>query len=249
MHKLRVKYDLQGALLNIVIETHLTGAPPPDDDFVLAGVLMASPRKARGLIDKLSAIGLVTIEDGFVVDKTAVEDVAERRELRSAKARAGREGGVRSGVVRRDKARLAHGSSDFASDKPLENIKTSEAKSDECFELEKSREESSVSSLRSDTGAAAPPDPAKVLFDSGIALLAKSGISEKRARPILGKWRSIHGDEAVIAALGTAQREGAIDPVAFIERCLRNSAQAGPRETEDGRVVYADAFGGGPVYR
>ena len=53
----------------------------------------------------------------------------------------------------------------------------------------------------------------------------------------------------MVVALGAAQREGAIDPVAFIERCLRNSTRSEPKQTEDGRVVYADAFGGGPVHR
>lgn len=66
-------------------------------------------------------------------------------------------------------------------------------------------------------------DPAKLLFDSGVALLGLAGIAEAKARPILGKWRRAHGDEAVIAALGTAKREGAIDPVSFIEACLRGA--------------------------
>ncbi len=249
MHKLRVPYDLQGAVLAIVIETHLNGAPPPDDDCVLAGIMMVSPRKARAVLDKLSGLGLVQIRDGQVIDKTAVEDARERSKLRAKRSRAGREGGVRSGVVRRDNADLKEPSGEFAFDKPLKINETGEAKPDEGFELEKSREESSVSSLRSDTGTKVPPDPTKVLFDSGIALLGESGISKQKARPILGRWRSRHGDAAVIAALGAAQREGAIDPVAFIEKCLRSSVQSGPKQTEDGRMVYADALGGGPIIR
>lgn len=76
------------------------------------------------------------------------------------------------------------------------------------------------------SGGGAPPDPPvdpeKVMFDSGIRLLAESGVTEARARPLLGKWKSQHGAEAVIVALGKAQREGAMDPKAFIEGCLRN---------------------------
>lgn len=80
--------------------------------------------------------------------------------------------------------------------------------------------------------AADPPilplvDPIKVMFDSGIALLGRSGILEPKARSLLGKWRSQRGAEAVISALGTAQREGAIDPVAFIEKCLINGGGNG----------------------
>lgn len=81
---------------------------------------------------------------------------------------------------------------------------------------------SSVSSDKSsETGVVTPPDPVKVMFDSGVRLLAQAGISATRARPIIGKWRSAHGEEAVIVALGKAQREGAIDPVSFIEGCFR----------------------------
>ena len=66
-----------------------------------------------------------------------------------------------------------------------------------------------------------PPDPAKVLFDSGIEILGAAGLSASAARSNVGRWRKDHGDEAVIAALGRAQREGAVDPVAYINGCLR----------------------------
>jgi len=141
MHKLRVPYDLQGALLSIVIETHLTGSPPADDDFVLAGCLMVSPRKARAVVNRLSTIGLVCIKDGLVIDKTAVEDMDERSQLRATRAEAGRKGGVRSGVVRCDSATLSTPSGGFASNKPLKHNETDEAHSQTTFELEKRREE------------------------------------------------------------------------------------------------------------
>ncbi len=141
MHKLRVPYDLQGALLDIVIETHLTAASPADDDFVLAGILMVSPRKARAVVNKLLAIGLVRIEGGLIVDRTAVEDAVERSELRTSRAQAGHEGGVRSGKVRRARADLKVGTGGFASGKSLKNNNHDEANPGTCFELEKSREE------------------------------------------------------------------------------------------------------------
>lgn len=75
----------------------------------------------------------------------------------------------------------------------------------------------------SDAASASPSDPVKVMFDSGVKMLMAAGKSSSSARSILGKWRSEHGVEAVIAALGRAQREGAIDPVSYIEGCLRFS--------------------------
>lgn len=66
------------------------------------------------------------------------------------------------------------------------------------------------------------PDPLKVMFEAGLRLFALEGKPESKARPLLGKWRQQYGPEAVITALGAAQREGAIDLVPFMERCLKN---------------------------
>lgn len=67
-----------------------------------------------------------------------------------------------------------------------------------------------------------PVDPEKVMFDRGKAFLNTQGIAPGRSGPMLGKWKRDHGAEAVIVALGKAQREGAIDPISFIEGCLKN---------------------------
>jgi hypothetical protein len=77
------------------------------------------------------------------------------------------------------------------------------------------------------SGAAAPaevtvPDPDKVMFDAGLSLMAGAGVAEPKARQLIGKWKRDHGTPSVIAALGAAKREGAIDPTSFIERALRN---------------------------
>jgi hypothetical protein len=64
-------------------------------------------------------------------------------------------------------------------------------------------------------------DPVKAMFDAGVRLLLQSGTPEQRARVLLGKWKRDHGEIAVMAALGKAQREGAIDPVSFVEGCFR----------------------------
>ncbi len=85
---------------------------------------------------------------------------------------------------------------------------------------------------------ARPTDPVKVMFDSGIKLLGEAGIPEPSARTLLGRWRRDHGTEAVITALGKAQREGAIDPKAFIEGCLRNGEQ--PRSGRTGTHGFRD---------
>lgn len=74
-------------------------------------------------------------------------------------------------------------------------------------------------------GAAPDPDPVKAMFDAGVRMLVQAGTSDAKARSILGKWKRDHGPEAVIVALGRAQREGAVDPVSFVEAALRWKAK------------------------
>jgi hypothetical protein len=77
-------------------------------------------------------------------------------------------------------------------------------------------------------GGEPPIDPSKVLWNAGHKLLIGSGISDNTARGMLGKWRRDHGDELLAVALGKAQREGAIDPVSFIQGCFRARSRDGP---------------------
>jgi uncharacterized protein YdaU (DUF1376 family) len=101
----------------------------------------------------------------------------------------------------------------------------------------------SKSSVSKDTGSDDPPDLKKIAFDGGIKLLAKSGVSERKARPLLGRWIRDHGEAEVISALSKAHREGAIDCVSFVEGCFKFTKRAkepeiGDRKTyPNGKVV------------
>lgn len=76
---------------------------------------------------------------------------------------------------------------------------------------------SSSSEAKASGDETPPADPEKVMFDAGVKLLTASGKSDPASRALLGKWRKAQGSAAVIEALGAAQREGAIDPAAYIE--------------------------------
>ena len=70
-------------------------------------------------------------------------------------------------------------------------------------------------------------DPVKVMFDTGISLLKSASITERKARSLLGKWRKQHGTGYVIDAIAKAQKESAVDPVAFIEGVFRHTQKTG----------------------
>ena len=67
-------------------------------------------------------------------------------------------------------------------------------------------------------------DVAAVVFSQGLDWLKRtSGKPDAACRALLGKWRkSLGSDEALIAVLGRAQREGVIEPVGWIEKALQS---------------------------
>lgn len=74
-------------------------------------------------------------------------------------------------------------------------------------------------SVSNETGVNA--DPSRVLFQQGLRFMVNAGVKESQARAIIGKWRKEHSDEGILVALGKAQREGALDPVGFVEGVFR----------------------------
>jgi uncharacterized protein YdaU (DUF1376 family) len=63
-------------------------------------------------------------------------------------------------------------------------------------------------------------DAETVMWRQGKLYLQSQGVTPQRAGSLLGGWKKDYGPEAVIVALGKAQREGAIDPASFINACL-----------------------------
>ncbi len=82
-------------------------------------------------------------------------------------------------------------------------------------EKSRQRKEGGGSTVTDVTAADAAIDPAKALFDSGIALLMAAGKSRNQAGALIAKWRREHGErwtnDAIVSASGKA------DPVSWIE--------------------------------
>lgn len=129
--------------------------------------------------------------------------------------------------------------------RPPKSLKIKETAQSNAKALSK-QPEPEPDTLSNDNAADAPPDLTKVAFDAGVKVLTTAGKSASSARAIVGKWRGKHGDEAVIAALGRAQREGAVDPVAFCEGVFRQSGKSAVqrRQLPDGRWQTFDPFNG-----
>ena len=84
-------------------------------------------------------------------------------------------------------------------------------------------ESPSPSPSPSSEAKASGDDLAAMVFSQGLDWLkSTSGKPDTACRALLGKWRKTLGsDEALIAILGRAQREGVIEPVRWIEKALQ----------------------------
>lgn len=203
----------EAAYLRIVNAIHIHHGPVPNSDRVLAGMFRCSTRKARQLVGALARAEKVTIEDGHIWNDRARADLAHRGFVSSSRA----ESGAKGGRTRAEKAAKA-----LADNKlPQANASSREEKRRDTLEPDGSNAPGPVE--------VTPPDPVKVMFEAGLRMLGQSGMRPERARSLLGKWRKDHGAEAVIIALGRAQREGAINPVEFVEGVLRRAAKGGSR--------------------
>lgn len=69
---------------------------------------------------------------------------------------------------------------------------------------------------------AAPEDS---LWANGVSYLkTRAGKSEPQARSLIGKWVKASSSQAVVDLIARAQAEKVIEPVAFIEACLKRAA-------------------------
>ncbi len=216
----RLTTEQHGAYLLLILDYWRNG-PAPDDDAVLQQITKLDARawkKHRPAMQRLFQVtGGEWRHKRIDAELAQAEANAERRSSKAkaaAEARWAQSGDAPSNGRRAGKGGTSGHATSNAPSMP-------EAMLGACPPQSPSPKKSSVPD---GTGADAPslPDPEKVMFDAGRKLLGADGMTSEAAGRLLGKWKRDHGAEAVITALGKAQREGAIDPKSFIEGCLRN---------------------------
>lgn len=88
------------------------------------------------------------------------------------------------------------------------------------------------------------PDPAAIVFQNEpggcLHYLIQRGTPEKKARTVLGRWRSKFGDGAVIDAVSIAMRNSASEPVGYVSKILKN--REGAAQHGDYQGPYSPEF-------
>ena len=92
--------EQEAAYLRLCHAIYITERPIRDNGFVVAGLLRCNDRKAKRLISELEAAGKITVENGFISNRRAVEEVSNRIRTRTDRKLAGSRGGVESGKTR-----------------------------------------------------------------------------------------------------------------------------------------------------
>lgn len=119
--------EQEAAYHRVVAQIRLYERPFKNNPRILCGLWRCNERRAKRLLGELIDFGVLTIEDGFIVDEKAVHDASMLRQSRVDKQSAGRAGGIESGKSRR---------------KSLQNIETNEAPAS--TREEKAREEKNI---------------------------------------------------------------------------------------------------------
>ena len=202
--------EQHGAYMLLIAFYWTTGQPLPDDDeqlAIVAGVSLSRWRAAlRPRVMSFFRFGV----DGWRHKRIDAEL------LRASNICNARQANGRVGGLQKASKRLANG---LASGK--QNPTPSQPQP--------------PSSDASASGAAAPLDPAKLVFSEGRKLLIAAGRTPDQAGKILGGWRKDYTDSDLIAAIGACVREGAEQPVEFIAGCLRRTN--GKRDGKGDRML------------
>jgi hypothetical protein len=78
------------------------------------------------------------------------------------------------------------------------------------------------------TLSGSPLDLKKEYFSRGVSFLKSSGLEDRDARAMLGKWRRDHGEVATLMALASAEGAAVSEPIPYIQTILRNSKNGKP---------------------
>ena len=92
------------------------------------------------------------------------------------------------------------------------------------------------------TGAVAPQnvvpiDPLKALFDQGISILTASGVGEKQARGLIGKWRRDYGDGKLLEALTDCKARSPTNALEWLVKALAARGVDDPYSIENTRPL------------
>lgn len=87
------------------------------------------------------------------------------------------------------------------------------------------QEEDSVASQQAQAPVLGPLSFKRLVFSVGGQFLVSSGVTERDARAMLGKWRKQYGDAEIMNALAVADGSAVSEPIPYIQSILTGKAK------------------------
>ena len=197
----------RGAYNSIIDLLYSRAGDVPDDDARVARMIGCHWREWKRLKSRLIVLGRISLEGGKITAKSVQESLREAADFSQDQSR--------RAAKRWHKVKNTNENNGPAI--PAGNASTSTTTPTST--TTESYSEAKASGESSPPGK--PRDIKAVLFQEGLAWLKHAtGKPEAACRTLLGKWVRDHTEEGVVSVLGSAQREGPIDAVAWIERAF-----------------------------
>ena len=215
-----------GAYLMLIKHYWCTG-PLPDDDAVLWRVAccdsIAAWRKLRPVI-----LELFHILDGRWHHKRVDYELAKARRITEAQAQAGAKG-----AAKRWRAHSTANGSAMAEPSicQWQNDAHSQSQGQSIGNIPPDPETPRTNSVPTERRADAhsPVDFQREAWSRGVAFLGQSGVSDRQARGLIGRWIKAlapDGDVKLLKLLAQAEANARGDPVPYVEMAIRNRRKA-----------------------
>jgi len=230
--------ELTGAYWNICVHYMSKDGHVPDEPRSLARISrVSSVRRWKAVRDILIDGGFIEVRDGFLVqrkcderlfkDGKSADNQRQKSKIRWTKKRT--KALVRQKTVDAPACAAGYAVGD-PSPNPQDTYPSGKRESAPLF----------PDIPEPDAGKPKTPKPGAFSDDAlaALAILREIGVPDPKARPIVGRWRKDHSDEAILRACRACtaehQRNGVMEPVGWITRALaRPAAPAKPLADAD----------------
>jgi uncharacterized protein YdaU (DUF1376 family) len=211
----------RGAYQTVLDLIYDRGGPIIDNERLLAGYMNCSIRKWRSLREALIAKRKLALVDGHLTNSRAEKEI--ENEVKTSRKRA--ENGSKGGRAKAERSENGN-----------ENNESDLAGLEQSSSLRARSRSQRLETIPNGMGGA-PPSLSERLWTDGLAIVIATGIGERQARGLLGKWRKLSGDAGALALLADAQAQSVSDLVPWMEAAVRKRGAGPPhRETPEERA-------------
>ena len=218
----------RGAYTTLLDMMYQRGEPVIDNERLIAGWMQVSLRRYRIVRDRLLELGkIIRLVDGSLSNRRFEKERENSSKTSRKRAENGSRGGYKS-AENRKKLSVVNAAPEQALQPDSSYTRA--------FQKPEAREVTNVTYSDPDgSGAEAPPDLRKQLFDEGTkSLIRQTGKPDGRCRSLIGKWLKAAKDDCrlVLSKIRQAEADRIADPVPWIGEAIKPAWSKDPVERQ-----------------